>query len=236
MINKVLVDEEGNLYYYKKGDFHCSEGTIKEKEIINGKLKTNIGKELICFDASFIDNLAKIKRGPATTHQKEFGQIVATTGISSGSNVVDAGSGSGALALNLANIGCNVTTYELRKDFYEIAKENFENINPKIVIKNKDIYEGIEEKELDLVTLDLLEPWKALKHAERALKSGGFLVCYLPTITQVIETVKESEKHNLYLWKVSETIEREWHVEGLKVRPKNQMLGHTAFLVFFRRY
>ena len=236
MITKVLIDEKENIYYYKKGDFHCSEGSIKEKDIFNGKIKTNTGKELICFNASFIDNLSKIKRGPATTHQKDFGTIIGTTGIGSGSLVVDAGSGSGALALNLANIGCKVTTYELRKEFYEIAKENFEKLNKNIIIKNKDINEGIDEKDLDLITLDLLEPWKVLEHAEKSLKSGGFLVCYLPTITQVIELAKYLEKYKFYLWKVSETIEREWHVEGLKVRPHNQILGHTAFVVFLRKY
>ncbi len=236
MINKVLIDNEGNRYYYNRGDFHSDKGSIKEKDIINGKIKTNIGKELICFDSIFIDNLYKIKRGPAIINQKDIGIIIATTGISVNSLVLDAGSGSGALALNLANIGCKVTTYELRKDFYDLAKKNFEDLNFKIKIKNKDIYEGIEESELNLITLDLLEPWKVLKHAEKALKSGGFLVSYLPTITQVIELVKEINNYNLCLWKVSETIEREWHVEGLKVRPYNQILGHTAFLVFLRKY
>ena len=236
MINKTLVDNKGNIYYYKKGDFHCSDGTIKEKDIINGKIKTNTGKELICFEASFIDNLNKIKRGPAIINQKDFGAIIGTIGLTTGSIVVDAGSGSGALALNLANIGCKVVTYELRKEFYEIAKENFKNLNDKIIIKNQDIYEGIDEQNVDLITLDLLEPWKVLKHAEKSLKSGGFLVSYLPTITQVIELVKEITKYKFYLWKVSETIEREWHVEGLKVRPHNQILGHTAFIVYLRKY
>ena len=236
MINKVLVNSEGNKYYYKNGDFHCSEGSIKEKDIKDGRIKTNKDEELICFDAGFIDNLAKIKRGPAIINQKDFGAIISTTGISSGSTVVEAGTGSGALSLNLANIGCKLISYENRKEFYEIAEENFNNLNFKIEIKNKDIYEGIAEKEIDLIVLDLLEPWKVLKHAENALKSGAFLAVYLPTITQVIELVKEIRKYNLYLWKVSETIEREWHVEGLKVRPHNQILGHTAFLVFLRKY
>ena len=34
--------------------------------------------------------------------------------------------------------------------------------------------------------------------------------------------------------KVSELLEREWHVENLRVRPKSQMIAHTAFLVFLR--
>jgi tRNA (adenine57-N1/adenine58-N1)-methyltransferase len=193
-----------------------------------------LGKEFLIFDANFIDNIHQIKRGPATAHQKDIGNIITTTGIGAKSKVVDAGSGCGNLSSFLARIGCNVTTYEIKPDFYKIAKENIENLKLKIKIKNKDIYQGIDEKNLDLITLDLTEPWKVLPHAEKTLKSGAFLAAYLPTITQVIELVKNLN-NNFYLWKVSETLEREWHVENLKVRPKNQMLGHTAFLVFIRK-
>ncbi len=236
MITKVIIDPEGNTHYYKKGDFHSQFGILKEKDIKLGKVKTNLGKELIILEADFIDNIHKIKRGPAITHPKDIGTIITTTGIGTGSKVVDAGSGCGNLASYLARIGCIVTSYESKKEFYNVTKENITNLNLEIKIKNKDIYEGIEENDSDLITLDLLEPWKALKHAENSLKSGGFLVCYLPTITQVIELVKELKKYNLYLWKVSETLEREWHAENLRVRPKNQMLGHTAFLVFARKF
>ncbi len=41
------------------------------------------------------------------------------TGIGVGSKVVDAGSGSGQLAISLARIGCEVTTYEQREEFYK---------------------------------------------------------------------------------------------------------------------
>ncbi len=235
MITKIIIDPEGNLHYYKKGDFHSHFGFIKEKDIKNGLVKSNLNKEFIIFEANFIDNLNRIKRGPAIAHQKDIGNIISTTGIGLKSNVVDAGSGCAHLSSYLARIGCKVTTYEINPEFYKIAKENIETLQLKIKIKNQDIYQGINEKNLDLITLDLLEPWKVLKHAEKSLKSGAFLVCYLPTITQVMEVVKGLKNHNFFLWKVSETIERQWHVEGLKVRPENQILGHTAFLVFARK-
>jgi tRNA (adenine57-N1/adenine58-N1)-methyltransferase len=47
-------------------------------------------------------------------------------------------------------------------------------------VKKKSIYEGIEEKEVDIITLDLPEPWLAVGPAEAALKVGGFIVSYLP--------------------------------------------------------
>ncbi|MBI2148855.1 methyltransferase [Candidatus Woesearchaeota archaeon] len=234
MITKIIIDKKGNINYYKKGDFHSLFGVLKEKDIKSGIVKSNIDKEFLVFDANFVDNIHEIKRGPATSHEKDIGLIIATTGIGLNSNVVDAGSGCGKLAAYLSKISCNVTSYEINNEFYEIAKQNIENLKLKVKLKNKNIYEGIEEKDLDLIMLDLLEPWKVTDHANKSLKSGAFLVAYLPTITQVIDFVKSLED-KFYIWKVSEVLEREWSVEGLKVRPKNQMLGHTAFLVFTRK-
>ena len=235
MIKKIIIDEEGNIYYYKQGDFNTKDGNIKEKDIKNGLVKSNLGRSFIIFDADFIDNFTKIKRGPALMHPKDIGAIITTTGIGVNSKVLDAGTGQGGLASFLSRIGCNVISYEKNKEFYELSKKNIEDLKLRAVLKNKDIYEGIDEEYLDLVVLDLLEPWKVLEHAYSSLKSGGFFVAYLPTITQVIQLTNDIDKTKFYLWKVSETIERPWHSEGLKVRPENMILGHTAFILFARR-
>ncbi|MBT6044641.1 tRNA (adenine-N1)-methyltransferase, partial [Candidatus Woesearchaeota archaeon] len=98
------------------------------------------------------------------------------------------------------------------------------------------VSEGIDEPNLDLITLDLPDPENILKHAESSLNSGAYLVCYLPSITQVQSIIKASKKYNFILEKAIETIEREWVVQDRICRPKHQILGHTAFLVFFRKY
>ena len=235
MITKVIIDEEGNKHYYKSGDFNSKDGNIKEKDIKNGIVKSNLGKSFIIFDAGFIDNLKKIKRGPALSHPKDIGVIITTSGIGNGSKVLDAGTGQGGIAISLSRIGCNVISYEKKEEFFNIAKENINNLNLKVDLKCKDIYEGIDESGFDLINLDLLEPWKVLNHAYNSLNSGGFLVAYLTNITQVIQLTSSLDKNKFYLWKVSEVIEREWHSEGLKVRPENIILGHTAFLFFARK-
>ncbi len=234
MIKKIIIDPKGNVYYYKKGDFHTQFGFLKERDIKNGFVRGSKYGNFIIFDANFIDNVHEIKRGPAIINQKDIGLIIATTGIGKDSKVVDAGSGSGHLISYLARIGCEVTSYEINPEFYRIAQENIKNLKLEVKMKNKDIYLGIDEKSLDLITLDLLAPWKATSHAEKSLKSGGFLAAYLTNINQVMEFV-ESFADKFYLWKVSEVLEREWVVENLKVRPKHHMLAHTGFLVFARK-
>ncbi|MBS3095490.1 hypothetical protein J4231_02310 [Candidatus Woesearchaeota archaeon] len=119
----------------------------------------------------------------------------------------------------------------------DIAAKNINDLEiSNVVFKNKDVYKGISEKNLDAIILDLPEPWKALKHAARPLKNGGFLVAYLPTIIQVIEFVENTRKNKNFIFiKTIELIERPWFVDGRKVRPMSNIIGHTAFMTFVRK-
>ncbi len=230
---KVIIDKEGNKYLWKKGDFHTNLGLIKENDIKNGIVKSNIGNEFIIIEASFADKLMKIKRGAAIIIKKDIGAILAYTSVNSKSKIVDAGTGSGYLAAFLGNISKNVTSYEKNKEFYNLVMKNLEFLNIKVKLKNKDIELGIDEKDLDLITLDLLEPWKVFNNARKSLKSGAYLVCYLTNINQVIECVKNLE--GFYLENVIENIQRSWIIDGIKVRPENKGLLHTGFLLFARK-
>lgn len=228
---KVLIDSEGRRYYCESKELHTKYGKIKVK---NGKIKSHLGNNFLCFEATFADKINKINRGPAIIIKKDIGSIIAYTGINSDSKILDAGTGCGVLAAFLANISRHVTSYEISKEFLEIAKRNFKFLDVKVNLKNKDIYKGISEKNLDLITLDLLEPWRVLKHAKKALKSGGYVVVYSPQITQIIQLIKEAK--DFVVERVIENIEREWVIDAKRARPKTQMLGHTGFLVFLRKY
>lgn len=188
----------------------------------------------------FTDLFKKAKRGPQVILLKDAALIAAYSGLESGCKVVDAGTGSGWLAAYLAKITApkgEVITYERRKEFVKLAKQNFKLFKLKnIKIKNKDIYDGISEKNLDLITLDLQEPWKVISSAEKALKSGGYLVVYSPQITQVIEFVNALKNSKFKVEKIIEVLERHWKVDGKIARPEFQMLGHTGFLTFARKY
>ena len=150
---------------------------------------------------------------------------------------MDAGSGSGALACFIASVAKEVVTYEIREDFIEIVKSNVEFLKLKnIKIKNKDIYEGVEDRDIDVIVLDLPEPWQALESCSKALKPGGFLVSYSPSVPQVADFVNALRKNENFVYlKTSEITEREWEVEERKVRPKSKGIGHSGFLSFARK-
>ncbi|MAF50907.1 MAG: tRNA methyltransferase [Nanoarchaeota archaeon] len=186
-------------------------------------------------ETKFLDKLKRIKRGPAIMIQKDVGVILSNSSIDKDSKVLDAGAGCGVLTANLARFVKKVYSYDNRKEFLSIAKENIEKFGLKnVTFKNKDVYEEIKEKNLDLITLDVKEPWLAFENAFNALKENGDLICYSPQITQVMRIVEESEK-KFKVVKVLENIEREWMIEGVKVRPKNMIIGHTGFLTILRK-
>ena len=168
---------------------------------------------------------------------KDIGLILSETAINNKSVVVDAGSGSGALACFLANIAKEVISYEIREDFVKIVEHNIGYLGLKNVkVRNKNIYDGIDEKNVDLVVLDLPEPWKAAESAKNALKVGGFLISYSPSIPQTMDFVNTIRKYEDFVYlKTSEIIEREWEIDERKVRPRSQAIGHSGFISFARK-
>ena len=240
-IKKILITKQGKKFYVRdlSKDFHTQFGYIKAKDLKKkkGKLISNTKKEFYIFEPSFIDVYKKIKRMPQIMTLKDLGLIIAETGINSKSKVVDAGAGSGALACFLANLTKEVVSYEIRKDFLKVAEYNKKLLGLKnLKLNNKDIYKGITEKNVDLITLDLPEPWKVIEYAAKALKIGGFLVSYSPTVPQVMDFVKEVDKNKNFVHvKTIELIKREWDIKDRVVRPKTSIINHTGFLTFVRK-
>ncbi|MFH0928974.1 MAG: methyltransferase domain-containing protein [Candidatus Aenigmatarchaeota archaeon] len=183
------------------------------------------------------DFLRKAERGPAVINEKDIGDIIAFTGCTHDWKVVDAGTGSGFLALFLANLGCKVYTYEKDMRFYDIAEANIKKSGFKnIKIMNADITKGINEKNLDMITLDMKNPERVVKHAHNALKPGGWLVVYSMHIEQIQGLWKELKKYEFRNPMILEKLQREWQIEGdTYTRPKTHMLSHTGFLTIVRK-
>jgi tRNA (adenine57-N1/adenine58-N1)-methyltransferase len=241
-LNREVLIDKGKTYFVSdlSKDYHTQDGVVSKKELKkkDGSIvETNTKKKLSIFTTSFIDDYKRIERGAQIISIKDIGAIITYTGVNKNSKIVDAGAGSGALACYLAHFCKEVTTYEIRDDFIKVVKKNKEFLDLKnIKVKKKDINKGIEEKDIDLVTLDLPAPWYAIVPAEKALKVGGFMVSYSPSITQTTDFVNEIRKFpNLVHERTMEIIKRGWDVEGRKVRPQTKGIGHTGFLTYVRK-
>ena len=101
-------------------------------------------------------------------------------------------------------------------------------------VEERDVYEGIEERDLDRVVLDLPEPWRALGPASEALRPGGILSSYLPSITQVATLRAAMASKSFGMAETFEVLRRTWHVEERSVRPDHRMVAHTGFLTTAR--
>lgn len=240
MFKKILLDQENNKYYVTDTakDFHTKYGYLKAADLQSSKsmITSNTSHQFHSFSPTFSDLFDKIKRGPQIITRKDIGLIIAKTGINKNSVVLDAGTGSGALACFLASIAKKAISYEREERWIAIAEQNKQFLGLKnLTIKYHDIYQGIPEKNIDVIILDLPEPQRVLPHLN-ALKSGGFLVTYLPSISQVAIFVDELQKHpSLIHLETVELLKREWVIEPPIVRPDFQMLGHTGFLTFCRK-
>jgi tRNA A58 N-methylase Trm61 len=88
----------------------------------------------------------------------------------------------------------------------------------------------------DRVALDMLAPWDYADAAAGLLIPGGLVCCYLATTTQLSRTVEALRAQGSFAEPAAtESLLRDWHVEGLAVRPEHRMVGHTGFLVTARR-
>jgi tRNA (adenine57-N1/adenine58-N1)-methyltransferase len=159
--------------------------------------------------------------------------------------VVEAGVGSGALTCSLLRaVGPHgrVSSYERREEFADVARRNVQQFfggpHPAWSLTIGDLAEALPAagERCDRVILDMLAPWDCLPAAAEALRPGGIVCAYVATTTQLSRFGETVRVHGGFTepqaW---ESMVRDWHVEGLAVRPGHSMIGHTAFLVTARR-
>ncbi len=182
----------------------------------------------------------KLARGPQVVLIKDAAFVSAFTGLNPGDKVIDAGAGSGWLTVYLASIvgkEGSVTAYERRTEFAEIASKNIVKAGFESVAKVKvaDIFLGIEETDLDLITLDLAGSPAVLKFAINSLKPKGYVVGFCPNIEQAKDFVIAGEEVGFTHIKTVECDEREWLIRPQGCRPVTMGLRHTSFLTFLRK-
>ena len=95
-----------------------------------------------------------------------------------------------------------------------------------------DVYDGVQERDVDRVVLDLPEPWRALDMVAASMKQGGILLSYLPTILQVHQLSQALARDPRFDFVESfEVLERPWYMAPTSARPVHRMVAHTGFMV-----
>jgi tRNA (adenine57-N1/adenine58-N1)-methyltransferase catalytic subunit len=234
-----LVIEPGRL-------FHTHRGAVAHDDLIGrpeGSVVTSSGgTAYLALRPLLSDFVLSMPRGAQIIYPKDAAQIVAMGDVYPGAKVLEAGAGSGALTCSLLRAvgeGGDLHSFEIRPDFAEIARRNVEAFwggPPKQWTLHVDDVGTCAETDFDRVILDLLTPWECLDLLDRVLVPGGVFVGYVATTPQLSDLVEGLRSRGGYTEpRAWETLVRDWHADGLAVRPDHRMIAHTAFLITARR-
>ncbi|HVF03486.1 MAG TPA: tRNA (adenine-N1)-methyltransferase [Frankiaceae bacterium] len=244
-----LTDPKKRLYtitLQAGGQFHTHRGILSHDDLIGEPegivVKSTNGTTYLALRPLLSDYVLSMPRGAQVIYPKDSALIVGYADVFPGARVVEAGAGSGALTCALLRaVGDtgSVSSYELRPEFADVARKNVETFfggpHPAWRLTVGDLADAVEA-DVDRVVLDMLAPWDVLDTVSRMLVPGGVVCCYVATTTQLSRTVEALRAHGTFTepWSM-ESLVRNWHVEGLAVRPDHRMGAPTAFLAFSRR-
>ena len=246
----VLTDPKGrrhSIVLAPGGVFHTTKGGISHDELIGGSdgavVKSHGGVAYTAFRPLMEEFTVTMPRGATVVYPKDAAHILVQTDIFPGARVLEAGAGSGALSMHLLRAigsGGKLYSYERRADFAAIARRNVETFfggpHPAWELREGDLVEAIGPEPIDRAVLDMLAPWECIDAVGGVLEPGGILCCYVATTTQLGRTMDSLRVHGGFTEPVGrEYSAREWHAEGLAIRPGHGTSGHTGFLIFARR-
>ena len=240
----LLLDRKSRRYMVTLNEgetFHSHLGRLQHDQLIGesvgGWYRTDRGHTLLAVRPTLGDYVRQMPRGPQIIYPKDLGNIVSFADIFPGATVIEGGLGSGALtAALLRAVGPEgrVITYEIDEAVLPKAMRNISRVvsnTANLEVKIGDIYEGIEERNVDRVVLDVPEPWQVVETIADALVMGGVMLSFLPTILQVHRLGGALEQDGRFqLVESMETLLRTWHVTERSVRPDHRMVAHSGFL------
>jgi len=241
----MLIDAKDRRYLITLREgaaFHTHSGIVQHDDLIGADegslIKGSTERSFLVLRPSLSDVVLKMPRGAQVIYPKDLGTILMQADIGPGMRVLEAGVGSGALSMTLLRAGAKITAYEIREDFAFQAKRNVVDMLGEDIaydVQIRDVTLGIDERDLDRIVLDMPEPWAVVEHAEVALRPGGIMLAYLPTINQTQLLRETLRKFSFGLEETVEILRRTWHIDGRSVRPDHRMVAHTGFLTSARR-
>ncbi len=241
-----LVSPQGKKYIRKldiQSELHTHDGKIAFKDIIDlefgDSINTHLGVPYVVLKPTLYEIIKSIDRRTQIIYPKDIGYILLRLGIGPGTQVVEAGCGSGGLTTALAYmVGDNgrVYAFDRREDFVNLCKNNLKKVGLDVRVSFflKDIESGFDVKDMDTGFLDVREPWNYIDQFASAVKNGSEVGFLVPTANQVIKLIKALEKGPYVDIDVVEILLRRYKAVAERFRPDDRMVAHTGFLIFAR--
>ncbi|MGI9604283.1 MAG: tRNA (adenine-N1)-methyltransferase [Acidimicrobiales bacterium] len=244
----MLVDRKNRRYLLTLAageEFHSHAGIVRHDDLIGQEegclVAASRGARYTAVKPTLSEFVLKMPRGAQVIYPKDLGPLLLLADIEPGVEVFESGIGSGATSTTMLRAGADITGYELREDFAARAQANVERFlgqayDPdRYHLHIRNAYDGIEHGPFDRAILDLPEPWRMTPHLATALRPGGIVVAYTPSMTQAQQFRAALAEGPYALAETLEVLHRGWHIEGAAVRPDHRMVAHTGFLTHARR-
>jgi tRNA (adenine57-N1/adenine58-N1)-methyltransferase catalytic subunit len=224
----------------KERSFHTHKGAVKLSDTIGKRygdtVQSALGLIFLILRPTTYDLLSYVARPTQIMYPKDIGLVLLKLGLSSGKTVIEAGTGSGAMTLAMANAvkpDGHVYSYEIRSSFRDSAKRTLRRagLEEYVTLEHRDAKDGFLQREVDAALIDLGEPWAVIPQAWEALRGGAPIASFSPTINQVERTVVNMRGRFANV-QCLETFLREIRAEEGKTRPATVMTGHTGYLTF----
>ena len=253
-----LREDDGRIHIVEiKDDTH----KIKGLGVLNTKTMftsqnigdcVNIGSKSLTIIPTRLPELIRgMKRRAQTISAKDAGLLIARLGIGGNDTILEAGLGSGGLALHIARVLGESGTLISIDNRTEHASVGMENLGRAQIAWNGNFPEHhlfigdvVEQAPLaaekcgkfDAIILDLPEHRPAIVETVKHLEIGGRIACYCPVSSQLEESWSACESAGLVVEWAGEVMEREWGKAAKGgMRPVNGPFGHTAFLLVAQR-
>lgn len=224
-------------------ELHTHRGVINHNDIngipFGSKLLSHNGSPFFLLQPSLADILLDLKRITQILYPKDMGYILFQLGVGEGQQIIEAGTGSGAMTIALAHsVGPTgkIFSYDQKKEFQNLAKKNLNmmGLENRVDFKLRDIQEGFEETNVDAIFLDVINPYDYIEQVKKALKPGGFFASLVPTTNQVSRLLHQLRLNQFAFIEVAEVLLRFYKPEPERLRPTDRMVAHTGYLIFAR--
>jgi tRNA (adenine57-N1/adenine58-N1)-methyltransferase catalytic subunit len=229
----------------KSKKLHTHIGIIDFDQVLGLEYGSSIvtpkQKMVYLMEPTIYDFVMKSDRKTQIVYPKDLGYIAIRTGLKSGSNVLEIGTGSASLTTFFASLvgtSGHVFTYDVNEEFMEIARKNLKKseMEKNVSMYNRDIMnEGLELSEIDVAIIDLGDPWNVLHIVHKCLKSSGSVAIICPTMNQLEKTAKHMMEIGFTDIESTEILIRNIEAREGKTRPSMRMIGHTTYLLFGRK-